>query len=67
MEYMESKMQDQIEASNQEYGNYIALQEAVKELLEHREGRLPYRGWLRDNDNSRAVLGKLAELVGEGA
>ena len=67
MEYMESRMQDRIEGSNKEYEHYLELQDAVKELLTHREGRLPTRGWLRDNDKSRAALGKLAELVGEGA
>lgn len=39
------------------------LLEAAQELLSHRVGDLPIRGWLRDNDASRAALAKLAAAL----
>jgi hypothetical protein len=39
------------------------LRSAANTLLTHREGTLPARGWLRDNDASRADLHKLERAV----
>jgi len=61
---MESKMQDSIDGSMSEYEQYMMLKETVVDLLSHRNGRLPTLGNLRDNNESRAILGKLAALVG---
>lgn len=36
---------------------------ACDELMSHRFGELPYQGWLRDNDRSRASIGALAEAL----
>jgi len=36
---------------------------AAAEILTHRDGDLPTRGWLRDNDRSRKALGQLAEAI----
>lgn len=43
-----------------DHGNYTKLVEAAAALLKHREGTLPTRGWLRDTDESRASLSRLA-------
>lgn len=40
------------------------LQAAIADLLQHRVGELPNRGWLRDNDITRAALARLAALNG---
>jgi hypothetical protein len=39
------------------------LVEAAREVLSHRVGDLPTRGWLKDNDGSRASLAKLAAAL----
>lgn len=39
------------------------LVEAAREVLSHRVGDLPTRGWLKDNDDSRASLAKLAAAL----
>lgn len=44
-----------------------ALKEAVAAVLAHREGDLPFKGWLRDTDKSRDALGALAAIVGGAA
>lgn len=41
----------------------IGLQNAVITVIEFRDGELPSRGWLRDNDASRAALQALADAV----
>lgn len=35
------------------------LREAASEVLRHRDGTQPIRGWLRDNDHSRTALTRL--------
>jgi hypothetical protein len=40
-----------------------ALEAAAREVLKHRNGDLPVRGWLNDNDASREALAALAKLV----
>ena len=40
------------------------LLKAVSGVIEHMEGRFPVRGWLKDNDKSRAALAALVEAVG---
>ena len=42
-----------------------ALKKAAKEVLSHVEGDLPTRGWLRDNDLSRAAIGALKHTIKE--
>lgn len=41
------------------------LVSACRELLTHRAGDLPHRGWLRDTDESRAALAKVVEAITE--
>ena len=43
-----------------------ALVALVADLLSHRVGELPTQGWLRDNDQSRLALSKLAALAAMG-
>lgn len=43
---------------------YIALKNAVIELLSHREGRPPFLGYIHDNDKSREIISKIANIVG---
>ncbi len=38
------------------------LEEAIADVLTHRVGDLPTRGFLKDNDASRTALAKLAAL-----
>lgn len=39
------------------------LRDAVAELLKHRVGELPRQGWLKDNDESRKALDRLARAA----
>lgn len=43
----------------------VAVVEAAKWLLTFREGELPVRGWLRDNDMSRKALDDLARATAQ--
>jgi hypothetical protein len=43
--------------------NHAALVEAAEAVLAHRVGDLPTQGHLRDNDKSRAAIGKLAAAL----
>lgn len=39
------------------------LLSSAKAVIEHREGDLPIRGWLRDNDASRSAISALAAAI----
>lgn len=39
------------------------VREVLEDVLSHRVGDLPTRGYLRDNDRSRASIGRLANLL----
>jgi hypothetical protein len=41
-----------------------ALTAAALGVVAHMEGRLPVRGWLRDNDKSREALAELLRVLG---
>lgn len=40
-----------------------AIAKAAEDVLGYREGELPERGWLRDNDGSRRALDNLATAI----
>lgn len=42
-----------------------AVRDAARKLLAWRVGELPHRGWLRDNDLSRAALDELAATLAQ--
>ncbi len=46
-----------------EYSDVAPLVEAVRELMSHRVGDLPNLGYIRDNDNSRKSIWKLASVL----
>jgi Lar family restriction alleviation protein len=52
-----------IAAWNHRIAGQAELVEAAREVLSHRVGDLPTRGWLKDNDDSRASLAKLAAAL----
>jgi Lar family restriction alleviation protein len=52
-----------IAAWNHRIAGQAELVEAAREVLSHRVGDLPTRGWLKDNDGSRASLAKLAAAL----
>lgn len=37
---------------------------AALEVVRHMNGRMPVRGWLNDNDDSRKALDELAKVLG---
>lgn len=41
-----------------------ALRAAALGVVVHMEGRMPVRGWLRDNDKSREALAELVRVLG---
>lgn len=44
-------------------GELSILKSLARDVLSHREGELPRRGWLRDNDKSRKALDNLAQAL----
>lgn len=47
------------------WSRIASLLAAINELIQHVEGDLPIRGWLRDTDASRAALSNLRKLAAE--
>lgn len=45
------------------YATPVSVMDAAVALLSHRNGELPLRGWLHDNDQSRQAIDTLAKAV----
>lgn len=56
-------MREAYDAGLQE-GFNAQLVAAALEVVRHMNGRMPVRGWLNDNDNSRKALDELAKVLG---
>lgn len=40
------------------------LKRAAQQVIAHMDGRMPVRGWLKDNDDSREALAELVRVLG---
>jgi hypothetical protein len=58
---------DRLDRNDQEAATllrqHFAVTEAARELLTHRVGELPTLGYIKDNDRTRAAIGRLAAAV----